>query len=149
MKFVHTNLIARDWRALAAFYEQALGCTPVLPGRGLSGDWLDAATGLANARIEGMHLRLPGWGDDGPTIEIFTYRNMPDVPPAHANTPGFSHIAFAVEDVEAAAQTIAAHGGGAIGERVKTHVEGVGLLTFQYCTDPEGNIIELQHWQRA
>lgn len=27
-RYGHTNLIARDWRALSAFYQQQFGCTP-------------------------------------------------------------------------------------------------------------------------
>ena len=30
-KFVHTNLIAQDWKKLADFYEQVFGCQRVLP----------------------------------------------------------------------------------------------------------------------
>ena len=30
-KYVHTNLIAQDWRALASFYQEAFGCVPVPP----------------------------------------------------------------------------------------------------------------------
>jgi predicted enzyme related to lactoylglutathione lyase len=32
-KYGHTNLIAKDWKALARFYEEQLGCTPVPPER--------------------------------------------------------------------------------------------------------------------
>jgi len=28
-------------------------------------------------------------------------------------------------------------------------VPGVGLLTFQYVADPEGNIIEVQNWKKT
>jgi hypothetical protein len=28
-------------------------------------------------------------------------------------------------------------------------VPGVGLLTFQYLADPEGNIVEIQNWKKA
>ena len=72
-QYVHTNLIARNWRRLARFYEEAFGCAPVFPERRLSGEWFEAATGLAGARAEGMHLRLLGWGERGPTLEIFQY----------------------------------------------------------------------------
>ena len=41
--------------------------------RDLSGEWLDRATGLKNAHIKGIHLRLPGYGEGGPTLEIFQY----------------------------------------------------------------------------
>ena len=27
-KYVHTNLIAENWRALASFYEETFGCVP-------------------------------------------------------------------------------------------------------------------------
>ena len=33
IRYAHTNLIANDWRSLAAFYVDLLGCTPVLPER--------------------------------------------------------------------------------------------------------------------
>ena len=27
-KYVHTNIVARDWRRLAVFYQDVFGCTP-------------------------------------------------------------------------------------------------------------------------
>jgi len=33
-----------------------------------------------------------------------------------------------------------------LGEISGKEVEGVGYITFVYAKDPEGNIIELQHW---
>jgi len=36
-KYGHTNLIAKDWRALARFYEEQFGCTPVPPERDFKG----------------------------------------------------------------------------------------------------------------
>jgi len=70
-KYVHTNLIARDWKSLADFYIQVFGCTPVPPERDISGEWIDGMTGISDVRIRGAHLRLPGY-EDGPTLEIFT-----------------------------------------------------------------------------
>ena len=57
-KYVHTNLIAKDWRALAAFYQELFGCIPVPPERDFRGADLEAATGLPDAHLTGMHLRL-------------------------------------------------------------------------------------------
>jgi hypothetical protein len=37
-KYVHTNLIAEDWRALAGFYQEVFGCIPVPPERDFQGD---------------------------------------------------------------------------------------------------------------
>jgi len=147
VRYVHTNLIARDWRALASFYIRLFDCTPVPPERDLAGDWLDAATGIENAHITGMHLRLPGHGDTGPTLEIFSYDANPDHPDIKANTPGFVHIAFLVDDVEAMAGAVLAAGGSAVGEAGSRDVPGVGRLLFRYMRDPEGNMIELLHWK--
>ena len=69
-RYVHTNLVARDWRALATFYERTLGCTPVPPTRDFAGPVLEAGTGVRGASLQGVHLRLPGYADDGPTLEI-------------------------------------------------------------------------------
>ena len=46
-KYVHTNLIAYDWRALADFYQRLLGCVPVPPERDYRGDQLDARQAFA------------------------------------------------------------------------------------------------------
>jgi len=146
-KYTHTNLIAKDWKRLLAFYQEVFGCIPVPPERDLSGDWLDRATGLAVARIRGVHLRLPGYGDDGPTLELFQYDDMPEHPAVAPNTPGFSHIAFAVDDVREVARNVLAQGGSAVGELTVREIEGVGVVTFQYLADPEGNIIEVQNWR--
>jgi hypothetical protein len=68
-KYVHANLVAKDWRRLAAFYREVFGCVPVPPERDLSGDWLDKLTGIRG----GAHLRDPSspsrlrkrWTDSG------------------------------------------------------------------------------------
>ena len=147
-RYVHTNLIARDWRKLARFYERIFGCTPVPPERDLAGQWLEDGTGVPGAHIHGVHLRLPGYGTDGPTLEIFQYNHEEGRPETAVNRPGFGHIAFAVDDVEAARDAVFAAGGGTVGQVVSLEVPGAGTVTFVYLTDPEGNIIELQHWAR-
>jgi predicted enzyme related to lactoylglutathione lyase len=148
-RFVHTNIIAVNWKGLAQFYEQVLGCTPVPPERDLGGQWLEAATGVAEARLQGIHLRLPGYGDDGPTLEIFHYNHLQSRPKTAINRPGFAHIAFAVDDIETARDAVLAAGGRAVGQIVSLNVTGAGTITFVYVTDPEGNIIELQNWSQG
>jgi catechol 2,3-dioxygenase-like lactoylglutathione lyase family enzyme len=144
-RFTHTCLIANDWKKLSAFYQDVFGCVPVPPERDMSGDWLDRGTGVRDAHITGMHLRLPGHGDAGPTLELFQYDTMPQHPEIRPNTPGFSHIAFAVDDVPSTARLFLEHGGSEVGELTVREVPGVGQLTFQYLADPEGNIVELQN----
>lgn len=144
--YCHTNLVAKDWRNLADFYEQVFGCIPVPPERDLSGDWIDEAVNVPDVHIQGMHLRLPGYDDTGPTLEIFQYTpDMEHVTPA-ANRPGFGHIAFAVDDVKAAREAVLAAGGSDLGKLIHREIPGAGTITFVYMTDPEGNILELQKW---
>ena len=145
-RFVHTNLIALDWRRLARFYAQVFGCTPVPPKRNLSGEWLEAATGVPGAEIQGVHLRLPGYDDNGPTLEVFQYNRQKNAVETAVNRPGYGHIAFAVDDVEAAVDALLAAGGDTIGEIVSLEISGAGQITFAYVADPEGNVIELQRW---
>lgn len=145
-KFVHTNLVARDWKRLARFYQEVFGCEPVPPERDLSGPWLESATGLPGAHIRGVHLRLPGYGESGPTLEVFQYEPQTPSVAGAVNRPGFGHIAFAVGDVRAARAEVLAAGGGAVGELVSLEVRGAGTVTFAYLTDPEGNVIEVQAW---
>jgi glyoxylase I family protein len=77
-RYVHTNLIARDWQSLVKFYESVFGCVFVPPERNFSGPVLEAGTGIKGSGLRGMHLRLPGHGPQGPTLEIFGYTHLED-----------------------------------------------------------------------
>ena len=59
---------------------------------------------------------------------------------------GLTHLAFEVEDVEKTFEKALEKGGTSLGRVTRKQVEGVGLLTFVYFRDPEGNIIEIQSW---
>jgi catechol 2,3-dioxygenase-like lactoylglutathione lyase family enzyme len=142
----HTNIVAADWRALARFYEDVFGCEPVPPPRDLSGAWLDRGTGVQDAHLSGIHLRLPGHGPGGPTLEIYGYSRTEPRAAVAANREGITHIAFEVDDVNAATRLVLEHGGSRVGDVTSSEVSGVGRLTFVYVADPEGNIIELQAW---
>jgi predicted enzyme related to lactoylglutathione lyase len=145
-RFVHVNLVAEDWKKLAQFYVDVFGCTRVPPERDLSGEWLDACTSVPGARVSGIHLRLPGYGDKGPTLEIFQYAQEKERAGIAINRPGIAHIAFAVDDVEAARKAVVEAGGGMVGDLVCAKIPGAGTITLVYATDPEGNILELQSW---
>ncbi len=93
-----------------------------------------------------MHLRLPGAGAEGPTLEIFSYSRLAHGPAPAVNRPGFAHIAFAVASVADAREEVLAAGGTAVGEVVTTTISTGAQVTWCYVTDPEGNIVELQAW---
>jgi len=145
-KYVHTNLVARDWRSLARFYEDVFGCVPVPPVRGYAGPDLDKGTGIPGASLKGAHLRLPGYGSGGPTLEIFQYSELAEEGEKAVNHPGFGHIAFSVDNVVAARDVVLSQGCAAVGEVVTLNPAPGKAVTWCYVRDPEGNIVELQSW---
>jgi predicted enzyme related to lactoylglutathione lyase len=147
-KYVHTNLIAVDWQRLAKFYTEVFRCSFDPPERDYQGVELDSGTGLKGAHLTGAHLHLPGWGDNGPSIEIYSYDQHEPHPGTSVNRPGFGHIAFEVDDVRKARQEVESHGGGVVGEIVTLTTKIGTRVTWCYMTDPEGNIIELQSWAK-
>lgn len=114
--------------------------------RDQAGPWLDAGTGLTGAHLRGEHLRLPGLGDDGPTLEIYTYDQALPRPEPAPNRLGLGHLAFQVEDVAGTLRRVLDRGGRALGQVVSLPVPGKGTVTFVYAADPEGNLLELQSW---
>ena len=147
MRFKHVNIIAADWRRLAAFYQVVFQCVSVPPERDIEGEWLERGTGVQDASLVGVHLRLPGCGENGPTLEIYQYARNEMRASTAANREGLTHLAFEVDDVGAALRQVLLHGGRMVGQIAQSELVDVGFLTFVYCADPEGNIIELQNWQ--
>ncbi|MFZ5966398.1 MAG: VOC family protein [Bacillota bacterium] len=148
IKYVHTNLIAKDWKRLSQFYIDVFACKPIYPERDLSGEWIDKITKIDCVKIRGIHLALPGY-ENGPTLEIFEYQ--PESLRNHAyqiNHQGFGHIAFHVDSVEDILNKLIEHGGEQLGELIKKDYEGIGILTVVYAKDPEGNFIEIQNWSK-
>jgi predicted enzyme related to lactoylglutathione lyase len=142
-KYVHTNIVAHDWRSLAAFYERALDgevLTPFAEAR----PWLGAGIGVPGASLEGVHVRLPGHGPTGPTLEIYSLTPLAEVVAGPGLGPGYRHLAFRVDDVDDAVAAILDAGGSLVGEVVEADVEGMGRLRMVYARDPEGNVLEIQ-----
>lgn len=148
IKYVHTNLIAKDWKKLSEFYIKVFNCKPQYPERDLSGKWLEKMTNIDKVKIKGIHLSLPGY-ENGPTLEIFEYEpsNLKSNE-SMINEQGFGHIAFHVDVVEDLVEKLIKHGGKIISEIIKKNYGEIGLLTAVYAQDPEGNFIEIQNWRK-
>ena len=149
VRFGHVNITGHDWRRLAAFYTEVFGCEFVPPERDIRSADLDGATRLTDAHLTGAHLRLPGLGDSGPTIEIVSYDAIADHPGPRVDRPGWGHIAFQVPDVPAAVDAVVAAGGARFGEVVRMQTKDGRQITWVYTTDPDGNLVELQAWSPA
>ena len=147
IKYVHTNIIAADWKKLSLFYQRVFGCKPIAPRRDLRGDWLNRLTGVHDAHITGEHLALPGYEGNLPTLEIFSYNSMKENDLKTLNTIGLAHLAFEVEDIDAILRMIKQEGGEQLGETVSVKYSDDLTATFAYAKDIEGNFLELQNWQ--
>ncbi len=130
MRFAHTNIAAKNWKLLSEFYINVFDCKVKPPERKLSGSWLDHATGLQNAILEGVHLLLPGHGGNGPTLEIFSYQDMHDCEPIMVNYVGLTHIAFEVHDVDQTLDKAIKNGGQLLGKVTEKTIDGVGERFF-------------------
>ncbi|MBR90824.1 MAG: glyoxalase [Verrucomicrobiales bacterium] len=145
-RYAHVNIIAADWKRLCTFYEQVFDCEPVSSERDHHGPHIDALTAEPSLRIRGRHMRVPGHGENGPTIEIFTANESAPDTPKKLTHPGFAHLAFEVDDVDSKRIQIKELGGSDYGDLVTIDIPGAGKLTLIYMTDPEGNIVELRKW---
>ncbi|MEA9977280.1 MULTISPECIES: VOC family protein [unclassified Pseudomonas] len=147
IKYSHTNLITTNWRRLSKFYTDVFGCVQTGPMRSLSGRHVEDGTNVREPVIEGVHLLLPGYEADGPTLEIFQYGSVEDHVEKSANSKGYTHIAFEVSDMSEVCAKVVRGGGWMLGKLSRQPVKGVGICTFIYVRDPDRNIIEIQSWE--
>ena len=147
-RYGHTNLIAKDWRALARFYQEQFGCIPVPPERDYKGADLERGNRNSRCRTARRTSAVAGARREGPTLEIFNYNILKEKPDVAVNRPGFGHIAFVVDDVPSAREAVLAAGGKPVGEVVTLTTATGAKITWVYVTDPEGNVLELQSWSK-
>ena len=148
IKFGHIDIVTDDWQKLADFYIKVFDCKPLYPERDMSGSWLERSTLIPGAHVRGIHLALPGYEERLPTLEIFQYDKNEVKLNALTNRKGFNHIAFRVDNVKEILDKALLYGGTQLGELVETEITGADIITFVYLKDPDGNIIELQKWQK-
>ena len=148
-RYAHTNIIAKDCFKLIDFYKKVFNCKSINEKRDQKGEWLDKLTGIKNAHIIGEHLLLPGYGDDHPTLEIYSYDNMEEGDLSKTNRTGIAHLAFEVDDVRETLKKLIENGGSMVGELVTIDNPNNDnkRAAFVYARDIEGNIIELQSWE--
>lgn len=94
----HVNIVVKDLDRVKEFF-LALGFIEQDQSR-LSGEWISDTVGLEDVEAHYVRLTLPG---DSISIELLQFDHPPINEIAHlgrANTQGFRHLAFRVEDIE-------------------------------------------------
>jgi catechol 2,3-dioxygenase-like lactoylglutathione lyase family enzyme len=133
----HVGIVVDDLAEATAFFVE-LGLE--LLGEGpVGGGWVDRVVGLEGVRAEIAMLGTPeGHG----RLELVKFHTPPSSGgdrEAPANTPGFRHVAFAVEDIDAVVARLQTRGAELVGE-VERYEDRYRLC---YVRGPEGIIIEL------
>jgi catechol 2,3-dioxygenase-like lactoylglutathione lyase family enzyme len=105
----HVGIVVDDLAAATAFFVD-LGLK--LQGEGpVEGGWVDRVVGLEGVRVDFAMMEAP---DGHGRLELVKF-HAPSGPDgdrnAPANTPGIRHLAFVVDDIEAAVAGLRAHGG--------------------------------------
>lgn len=145
VRFDQIKILARDPSALAKFYEDALDCVTVVPLQDLEDDAVARAAGVPDADVKLTVLRLPGRGEHGPVLELYSVSG--GRPEDWHYQPGQGQLAFEVDDLEKAMGRVGGAGGNKLGDLVEWEAPEGATARFVYMRDPEGNIIDL--WSKA
>jgi catechol 2,3-dioxygenase-like lactoylglutathione lyase family enzyme len=142
----HVNIVVHDLPRMLDFYTRALGLREAMRVT-ISGEWIDRTVALRGAQAECVYLELP----NGPRVELLKYLNPPASRPPElgtSNTPGLRHMAFRVDDIDAAvarlreADVTFFSGVQDVPTSQVTYAGGV-RKRLVYFHDPEGNLLEL------
>jgi catechol 2,3-dioxygenase-like lactoylglutathione lyase family enzyme len=133
----HVGIVVEDLEAATAFFVE-LGLE--LQGKGqVEGGWVDRVVGLEGVRVEYAMVETP---DGQGRLELVRFLS-PSVRDGDGHTPanvlGIRHVAFAVDDIDAAVAAVRAHGGELVGE-VENYED---IFRLCYVRGPEGIIVEL------
>jgi len=131
----HGGVIVKDLAAAKAFF---LDLGLEVQGEG-EGEGVDRVIGLDNVKEAVVMLRVPGGQANIELVQFFTPSDEGGIQQLPANTLGIRHIAFAVEDIEAAAARQKEKGTETFSEI--QDFEGGYMLC--YLRGPEGIILEL------
>jgi len=133
----HVGIVVNDLPAAKAFF---LDFGLEIQGEGeAEGEWVERVIGLQDVKVVIAMLQTP----DGETnIELIKFNSPLDeqgIQHTLANTLGFRHIAFVVEDIEALVTKLEKKGTALVGE-IQNYEN-----TFKLCyiRGPEGIILEL------
>jgi catechol 2,3-dioxygenase-like lactoylglutathione lyase family enzyme len=133
----HVGIVVDDLAEATAFFGE-LGLDAGGDGS-VEGPWVERIVALDGVRVDFAFMQTP---DGQGRLELIKF-NAPTGPGgdrhAPANMPGIRHIAFAVDDIDAAVARLQARGAELVGEVVR-YENGYRLC---YIRGPAGIIVEL------
>lgn len=94
--------------------------------------------GVKGFHVEGNQMEVPGYGEGGPTLEIFSVTPCKEGSEQKVNEYGFGHICFEVDDVMEYINKIIAHGGS-----MQSTFDDLPGRRCVFMRDPEGNIVKI------
>lgn len=133
----HTGIVVTDLERSLDFYCGLLGLTEKKRLEE-SGDYIDNMLALDGAHVTTVKLEAP----DGNLIELLQFRSHARTRPAapEACRIGITHVAFTVENLEAAYRKLTA-AGVSFNAPPQRSPDGYAQVTF--CRDPDGTLVEL------
>jgi catechol 2,3-dioxygenase-like lactoylglutathione lyase family enzyme len=133
----HVGIVVDDLAAATTFFVE-LGLEPQGEWQ-IEGDVVDGVVGLEGVRTENVMMKTP----DGHGHLELTKFHAPPARDGHrqapANTLGIRHLAFSVDDLDAAIAGLRAHGAELVGQ-VERYEDSYRLC---YIRGPEGIVVEL------
>lgn len=136
----HHGFTVSDLDRSLAYYRDALGLELVHVSERRNLPAYDQILGYNNAVIHVALLRHPV---NDFLLELIVYENPPGKTRSLENTfAGASHVAFAVDDVDAVYSRLQTSGYGAINPPVDIKREGVVAARALYALDPDGITVE-------
>jgi catechol 2,3-dioxygenase-like lactoylglutathione lyase family enzyme len=136
----HIGIVVDDLSRARRFYENAFGFEVVLEDRWRRGTVaIDESIGLTNSAARGLMLR-----GSNTYLELWEYSSPPaaEGQPSdrNANDLGLAHLAFQVNDFDAAMTAVLKAGGSLMGPLPMPVPDQPRAV---YCRDPFGNILEV------
>ena len=135
----HTSLAVRDLDVATAFYRDAFGYELLFRERGMSRQ-IASMTGIDGLTCDLAQLRS---ARSDHLLELIAFHPPPPgaapQPEGAPLRPGAAHVAFAVEDLDAALASVEALGAARLG-RITEFSEGRSV----YCREPAGSFFEME-----
>lgn len=140
----HVGIYVKDLDLMTSFYKDVFSLIPICENITDVGELYNQLYGGNNAAAKITKLvteygKQQGQGDMIELVHAEIGRNIDYAKNERSvHDVGLSHISIGVENIEKLVEKIMEHGG-----KLKTDILTINQRKCCFCTDPEGNIIEL------